>query len=176
MAWPPALPSGGRSNETPQRDQHPADHNLTAAALDTIVNYVDGFLTSVTVDSVVQGSRPVGHTVGRADVVRVGALAVLNVAVAITQDAPEGGIVQMNLAGHPPPIVVTEGGSLRFLEAGVSHQIGRCLLSWNQMQFWLHGGLDVMGLGDRPRLSNGDQLNAQIVYVTNPVLATTLEE
>lgn len=39
--WPPALPTGGRSNSTPQQDQHPADHNLIADALATIVGRSD---------------------------------------------------------------------------------------------------------------------------------------
>jgi len=37
VAWPPPVPTNGRTNTTPQLDLHPADHNQIADALATLV-------------------------------------------------------------------------------------------------------------------------------------------
>lgn len=40
MAWPPVLPPLGRTNDTPTRDAHPSDHNVTTQALTDLVTKV----------------------------------------------------------------------------------------------------------------------------------------
>jgi hypothetical protein len=37
VAWPPPVPPNNRANGTPRADNHPADHNQIANALDTMV-------------------------------------------------------------------------------------------------------------------------------------------
>ena len=40
MAWPPVIPPTGRTNDTPTKDAHPSDHNVTAQALTDLVTKV----------------------------------------------------------------------------------------------------------------------------------------
>jgi hypothetical protein len=41
VTWPPPTPPNNRANTTPQLDDHPADHNKIANALDTLVDRAD---------------------------------------------------------------------------------------------------------------------------------------
>lgn len=48
MAWPPVLPPLGRTNDTPTKDAHPSDHNVTAQALADLVAKVQANTDAIT--------------------------------------------------------------------------------------------------------------------------------
>ena len=48
MAWPPVIPPTGRTNDTPTKDAHPSDHNVTAQALTDLVTKVQANTDAIT--------------------------------------------------------------------------------------------------------------------------------
>lgn len=64
MAWPPPTLATTRTNQDPQQDVHPADHNTLATALNDTVSRIDKTVSAM------KGQHP-GGSIGNATWVRV---------------------------------------------------------------------------------------------------------